>query len=101
MAEITWSKLALDDLDSIHDYIAKESPFYAQKTIEEFIERVSVLATYPEIGREVPEYIRKDIRELIEGNYRIFYKINKNSVSIIRVHHAARNITRRKRGTSL
>ena len=37
MAEITWSKLALDDLDSIHDYIAKESPFHAQKTIEEFI----------------------------------------------------------------
>jgi addiction module RelE/StbE family toxin len=81
MAEITWSKLALDDLDSIHDYIAKESPFYAQKTIEEFIERVSVLATHPEIGREVPEYVRKDVRELNEGNYRIFYKINKNNIS--------------------
>ena len=101
MSEITWSKLALDDLDSIHDYIAKESPFYAQKTIEEFIERVSVLATHPEIGLEVPEYVRKDVRELNEGNYRIFYKINKNNISIIRVHHAARNITRRKRGTSL
>ncbi|MFN6080220.1 MAG: type II toxin-antitoxin system RelE/ParE family toxin, partial [Bacteroidota bacterium] len=50
---------------------------------------------------EVPEYVRKDVRELNEGNYRIFYKINKNSISIIRVHHAARNITRRKRGTSL
>ena len=72
MAEITWSKLALDDLDTIHDYIAKESPFYAQKTIEEFIERVSVLATHPEIGHEVPEYVRKDVRELNEGNYRIF-----------------------------
>jgi plasmid stabilization system protein ParE len=74
MAEITWSKLALDDLDSIHDYIAKESPFYAQKTIEEFIERVLVLATHLEIGREVPEYVRKDVRELNEGNYRIFTK---------------------------
>ena len=101
MAEITWSELALDDLDSIHDYIAKESPFYAQKTIEEFIERVSVLATHPEIRREVPEYVQKDVRELNEGNYRIFYKINKNSILIIRVHPAARNITRRKRGTSL
>ena len=101
MAEITWSKLALEDLESIHDYIAKESPFYAQKTIEEFIARVAVLADHPEIGREVPEYVRKDIRELIEGNYRIFYKLNKKSISIIRVHHAARNIKRRKRSTSL
>jgi toxin ParE1/3/4 len=101
MVEITWSKLALDDLDSIHDYIAKDSLVYAQKTIQDFIERVSVLAVYPEIGREVPEFVRKDIRELVEGNYRIFYKINKSNISIIRVHHAARNITRRKRGTSL
>jgi plasmid stabilization system protein ParE len=68
MAEISWSKLALEDLESIHDYIAKESPFYAQKTIEEFLARVTVLADHPEIGREVPEYVRKDIRELIEGN---------------------------------
>ena len=33
------------------------------------------------------------IQELIEGNYRIFYKIEKrNGISILRVHHAAKNI---------
>lgn len=77
MAEIKWSKLALGDLNSIHDYIAKDSPFYSQKTIEAFFERVFILSKYPEIGREVPEYVRIDIRELIEGNYRVFYRINK------------------------
>jgi plasmid stabilization system protein ParE len=66
MAEIKWSKLALNDLDNIHEFIAKESSFYAQKTIENLIERASVLAAHPEIGREVPEYLRKDIKELIE-----------------------------------
>ena len=50
MAEIIWSKLALEDIESIHDFIAKESLFYAQKTIEEFFIRVTVLAKYPEIG---------------------------------------------------
>ena len=68
MAQIIWSKLALADLDNIHDFIAKESPFYAEKTVEEFFIRVEVLAKYPDIGREVPEYVHKDIRELIEGN---------------------------------
>jgi plasmid stabilization system protein ParE len=43
MAEIISSKLALEDVDSIHDFIAKESPFYAQKTIEEFFIPVFVL----------------------------------------------------------
>jgi len=59
------------------------------------------LETYPKSGRQVPEYIRKDIRELIEGNYRLFYKIDKNAVYIIRAHHAARNIKGIRRRTSL
>lgn len=101
MAQIIWSKLALNDLDNIHDYIAKESSFYAQKTIEEFLDRVAILANYPEIGREVPEYIRSDVRELIEGNYRIFYKIRKKHINIIRIHHSARNIVGRPKSTSV
>lgn len=100
MAQVTWTKLALADLDSIHDFIAKESPFYAQKTIEEFLIRIEVLAKYPEIGREVPEFDRKDIKELIQGNYRIIYRIKSKSISIIRVHHSARNIQRRRKRTS-
>ena len=100
MAEIIWSKLALEDVDSIHDFIAKESPFYAQKTIEEFFIRVVVLSKYPEIGREVPENSRKDIRELIQGNYRIIYRIRKKTIFIVRVHHSARNLTSRRRRTS-
>jgi len=100
MAKVIWSKLALEDLESIHDFIAKESSFYAQKTIEEFFIRVQVLAKYPEIGREVPEKLRKDIRELIEGNFRIIYKIRKKEIYIIRVHHAARKLSGRGRRTS-
>ena len=41
----------------------------------------------------VPEKEDETIRELIEGNYRIFYKvIGKNKVRILRIHHAAKNI---------
>jgi plasmid stabilization system protein ParE len=96
MAEIIWSKYALEDIENIYNYIFRESPFYAQKTIEEFFIRVEVLSMYPEIGREVPEYIKSDIRELIEGNYRIIYKIRRKSIFIVRVHHAAKNIRRKK-----
>ena len=97
MAQIIWTILALEDLESIHDFIAKESPFYAQKTIEQFFSRVEILSDFPEIGRQVPEYMKKEIREIIEGNYRLFYKISKKGIFIIRVHHSARNIKGRKK----
>lgn len=100
MAQIVWSKLAITDLEVIHDFIARESPFYAQKTIESFFNRVAVLTKFPESGREVPEFVRKDIRELIEGNYRIFYKIGSKTIYILRVHHSSRKIRSRRTRTS-
>ena len=97
MEEIIWSKLALIDLDRIHDFIALDSPFYARKTVEQILKRVEILRRYPESGRTVPEYKRKDIRELIEGNYRLFYRIRKQKISIVRIHHSAQIIRNKRR----
>ncbi len=97
MAQVIWTKFALRDLDKIYDFIAIESVNYAQKTIEGFLNQVELLSHFPEVGRVIPEYLREDLREIIEGNYRIFYKVNKDQIFILRVHHAARQIkTKRK-----
>jgi len=40
---------------------------------------------------------KQNIRELIEGNYRIIYLIiNDERIDILTVHHSARDLTRRK-----
>ena len=90
MVVIEWSEIALDDLKEIHEYISKDSKLYADRYINKLFTRVDQLETHPKSGRVVPEYNMETIRELIEGNYRIVYKIIQNSVSILRVHHAAR-----------
>ncbi|MFN8712802.1 MAG: type II toxin-antitoxin system RelE/ParE family toxin [Bacteroidota bacterium] len=93
MAQVKWSKRALSDLRFIYDYIAIDSVFYAERYINKLISRVDQLETLPESGRIVPEKNDLMIRELIEGNYRIFYKIQRGHIFILRIHHAARNIT--------
>ena len=90
MVEIEWSEIALDDLKEIHEYISKDSKLYADRYINKLFTRVDQLETHPKSGRIVPEYNMEIIRELIEGNYRIVYKIIQNSVFILRVHHAAK-----------
>lgn len=97
MAKIIWSKLALADIVHIHDFIAKDAPVYAEKTIHDFFTHIEILNNFPEAGREVPKYSRKDIRELIIGNYRIFYRIRKSHISVIRVHHSAKQIPRKRK----
>lgn len=92
MAKISWTKWSLKDLRLIYDYISIDSSFYAERFISKIISRVDQLENMPFSGRVVPEKDDPSIRELIEGNYRIFYKINKTNISILRIHNSAREI---------
>ncbi|MBI4930048.1 MAG: type II toxin-antitoxin system RelE/ParE family toxin [Bacteroidetes bacterium] len=91
MVKISWTPLAQYDLKEIEAYIAQDSQAYAIITVEKIFDRTSILAKHPKSGRVVPEFENENIRELIEGNYRIVYFIlNSKEVIISRVHHAAR-----------
>ena len=92
MAQINWTKKSLKDLKAINDFISLDSTFYAARFISKIIKRVDQLLYFPESGRMVPEKNIPEIRELIEGNYRIFYRLRKGSVTILRIHNAARKI---------
>ena len=90
MVKVVWTEIAIDDLKSIHDFISKDSKIYADRLIEKIIARVDQIENFPKAGRVVPEFDSELLRELIEGNYRIIYKINQDEIGIVRVHHSAR-----------
>ena len=92
MVKVIWTEYAIEDLRLIHEYISKDSKRYADRFIEKLFERVDQLESFPKSGRVVPEFNSDSIRELIEGNYRVVYKISSSQVAIIRVHHAARQL---------
>ncbi len=52
---VKWSKPAKLDLKQIHDYIARDSKFYAQKVSIEIVAKSEKLNSFPEVGRIVPE----------------------------------------------
>lgn len=91
MVEIIWTPFALEDLQSIYDYIALDSPTYATRFIDKLVDRVDILIEHPEAGKIVPEFENELVRELIEGSYRIIYIIRSvNEIGIVRIHHSAR-----------
>ena len=92
MVTLEWSEIAIEDLHEIHDYIARDSKFYADRYIDKLILRTDQLKKYPKSGRVVPEFELDYVRELIEGNYRIVYEIGDGIVNILRIHHAARQL---------
>ncbi len=89
MVKVVWTEFALEDLNSIHEYISKDSKVYADRVIDKIIVRVDQLESFPKSGRVVPEFDDETLREIIQGNYRIIYKTSAVQVSIIRIHHSA------------
>lgn len=92
MEKIRWTKKSVADLKNIFDYISLDSEFYATRFVNQLIQQVEQLKKFPISGRVVPELMNPNIRELITGNYRIFYRQSKHHVTILRIHHSSRNI---------
>ncbi|MDI1324343.1 MAG: type II toxin-antitoxin system RelE/ParE family toxin [Algoriphagus sp.] len=90
MVKLIWTDLAIDDLKSTHDYISLDSRVYARRQVSKIIKRVEQLQLQPQSERIVPEFSNENIRELIEGNYRLVYKTIEDKIFIVRIHHSAR-----------
>ena len=85
--KIIWSPLAIDRASEIAEYIAQDKPAAAEKWINTVFSKVEQLKSSPEIGRIVPEIRNDQIRELIYGNYRVIYRIEKKQISILTIRH--------------
>ena len=85
--KIVWSPLAVDRASEIAGYIAQDKPSAAEKWIHTVFSKVERLKSSPEIGRIVPDISNKQFRELIYGNYRIIYRIEKKQISILTIRH--------------
>jgi plasmid stabilization system protein ParE len=93
VVKLIWTDQAIDDLGDIGDYIAENSEKYAKLTIQKIYDRTDILKSFPQAGRIVPEKNEENVRELIEGSYRIIYEIvSENLIYILTVYHSARDL---------
>lgn len=89
------TKEAQNDLRQIREYISVDlgNENSASKTVGGIIKRIGSLKNMPEIGASLSSRvsIKTDYRYLVCGNYNIFYRIETDTVKIIRILNARRN----------
>jgi plasmid stabilization system protein ParE len=64
MVKVKWTDYALENLISIGDFIELDSYYYAKRTVNYLFNAVDILEFHPFVGRVVPEFENKTIREL-------------------------------------
>ncbi|KXT80979.1 type II toxin-antitoxin system RelE/ParE family toxin [Streptococcus oralis] len=89
-------KQAEQDMEAIYHYIADElqSPQAAMNQFEAIAEAIQTLEIFPERCAIVEELLRLDIkiRRLLVKNYSVFYRFDRDTVTVLRVLHQSSSL---------
>jgi len=89
---VRWTDTAIGHLQAIHDYIAQNSPIYAQRVVDRITRRSQQIASLPRSGQIVPEHGLDEVREVFEKPYRIIYRILPDRIDVLAVIHGMRRL---------
>ncbi|PKM14216.1 MAG: type II toxin-antitoxin system mRNA interferase toxin, RelE/StbE family [Gammaproteobacteria bacterium HGW-Gammaproteobacteria-2] len=87
---LVWSPEALEDVEQIAAYIARDSEWYAQAVVRHLVEAAESLHELPNRGQVVPEVQREAFREIFVDSYRLIYRVEATQVTVIAVMHGHR-----------
>ena len=91
MVEVRWTDQALQDIDAIAEFISRDSERFAEIQVQRFFDTEPMIQNQPLAGRIVPEVNDASLREIVQGNYRIIYRIiSQHRIDVITVHHSSR-----------
>lgn len=80
---------ARNDLADIWDYVAIHNESAADKLIDSLTQRLRQLGAHPYIGRARND-LRTGYRSITEGEYLIFYRLERPHVRVARIVHGKR-----------
>jgi addiction module RelE/StbE family toxin len=88
--QVVWSPNAIEDVDQIASYIAKDSVAYAAAVVRKILDTTRNLSNFPLSGRIVPELGDPAIREKLVYSYRVIYQVEAETITITAVIHGKR-----------
>jgi len=92
---VQWAEVAVRDLEELVGYIASDSAIHADRVLTRLETRAAALESSAGRGRIVPELLHfgmRSWRELFVRPYRIVYRIEGNTVTVLGVFDERRDL---------
>lgn len=86
--KVIWSEEALNDLDTIFDFLKIKSFSAAQAVVESILSRTKQLEHFPESGsleKTISSFLKKEYRYIVEGHYKIIYSLEDTN-GVVYIH---------------
>ena len=88
--KVVWSSKAIDDVDAIASYIARDSVSYAAAVVHRVINVTKNLVHNPLQGEVVKEFGDESYRQDYAYSYRVLYQVKGDIVIVAAVIHGKR-----------
>jgi plasmid stabilization system protein ParE len=92
MADYLLSPEALEDLQSIWDFVAADSTDAADKLLDKLFEAFETLARWPGQGHTRADLTNRDVHFWPVGNYLVVYRGTLDPLQIVAILHGARDV---------
>ena len=96
--KLRYTPEARSDLREMYEYISGtlKNPIAANRSSASVLENCSHLKDYPRMGAELSEKVGRetDLRYLVCGNYIVFYRVEQEVISVIRILDGRTNYMR-------
>lgn len=83
MGRLIWAEPALNDLETIAEYIALDKPDAARRYVQRVFEAVERLTRFPKSGSVPPEIPHLPYRQVVVPPCRVFYRMQEQDILII------------------
>jgi plasmid stabilization system protein ParE len=84
--KVVWSEEAAWALVALEARLARRySPDRAARIVEQLVRRVDRLEDHPQLGRVVPEYGHRQLRELIDRWNRVLYRLRADAIEVVTI----------------
>ncbi|MBO6514809.1 MAG: type II toxin-antitoxin system RelE/ParE family toxin [Phycisphaerales bacterium] len=90
---VIWSPQALEKAEQILEYLDERSPEAAERFSDGLFNAVERLVDFPRMGRMVPELKNPNVRQILQGNYRVIYRLEGDDIRIVTLRHQRQNLT--------
>jgi toxin ParE1/3/4 len=88
MAEVIWTEPALAQLQAILEFIALDKQEAAEAVATRVFAITDRLASFPKVGRSIPEFPHRDYRQLWAKPCWLYYRIEDGRAIILHVRRA-------------
>ncbi|MCG6116007.1 MAG: type II toxin-antitoxin system RelE/ParE family toxin [Mesorhizobium sp.] len=87
MIKLEWTREALSDLTRLHEFLAPINPRAAAQIVQSLTAAPTKLLEYPRLGEQLEEFLPREVRRILVGNYELRYEIDRSTIYIVRLWH--------------